>query len=387
MVCGALLVFRVAVGQIHHGAQSRLVESTLHFALCRSVGQLVGQRQTAGACFVEEALVVQATIKRRAPHLRIIRIAIGESRAVHATAKTGGSQSVAIHIERSNAGRQSDRTFGIQVVAQRQITHGKRHLHLRRRLRGHQRRHLSRLLPFHGRCRLTGSLLAIGHIGTVRQFALLTTDKGTTAQLTVTGLHTQGTVISIQTTLATHHGRHLLIHDDVQHTGTTLSIVLGTGVGDHLNRLHHGGRHGLEHLTGSRRHHHVGFSVDIHLERAGTIDSDVILAVNADHRHLAQHVEHGRSLGVGIVLHVIRQFVGISLHQAAHAGHCDTVQVFLPSHAVLGCSLLSGCRVLPSCHVVFLSHHKGGHCRHCECKNSCFHCRYVLLVSDFLLQR
>ncbi len=134
--------------------------------------------------------------------------------------------------------------------------------------------------------------MVIHHIGTERQFPLLTTDETAATPASVACLGADAAIIAVHTA-STHGGCSLFVHHDVQHTGASFGIILGTRIGDHLNALHHRGRHGLEYLTGSRRHHHVGLAVNIHLERAGTIHRDVILAVHRHHRHLAQHVQYG----------------------------------------------------------------------------------------------
>ena len=80
--------------------------------------------------------------------------------------------------------------------------------------------------------------MIIHGVGTKRQLALLSTDKGTAAPAFITNLGTDITIVTIHAA-TTHRRCCLFVHDDIQDSGTTLCIILGTRVGDYLNVLYH----------------------------------------------------------------------------------------------------------------------------------------------------
>ena len=151
----------------------------------------------------------------------------------------------------------------------------------------------------------------------------MTVDKGTGPQLFVTCRSTQCTVIAVQTLGCLGV---LLVHHDVQHTGRALGIILRTRVGHYLDALHGGGGHALEHHRGVGREHHVGHTIDIHLEVGRTIDGDIVLSIDGNHRHLAEHVEDGVRLGVLILGYVVAHLIDFHLHQGLLGDDLHTLQ-------------------------------------------------------------
>ena len=73
--------------------------------------------------------------------------------------------------------------------------------------------------------------------------------------------------------------------------------------------------------------HLVGFPVDIDLEVAGAFHRYVVLAVNVDHGHLAQHVKECHRLSVSVLLHVVGHLIGGHLHDGFLRHHLYALQV------------------------------------------------------------
>ena len=105
------------------------------------------------------------------------------------------------------------------------------------------------------------------------------------------------------------------MRDDIQDTAHALGIILRAWVGDHFYLLDAGGGHAFQHLLRIVRHHLVGLVVHIDLERAAAVHLDVVLAVHRHHRYLAEHIENGVRLRVGIVLNVVGDLVDVRLDE------------------------------------------------------------------------
>ena len=272
---------------------------------------------------VEEALVVEATIERGTRVLHIGSATITEAIAISITTHRGQRGTCALHRHRVHLCRKVQGTHLIELVTERQTSHRKRGLHVV--AGGHQLTgtSLAFLDLLHLCSGVTRLIVGGHHIDTVGEFALLTIDKGTGTQLLITCRGTQGTVIAVQ---ALGCLRVLLIHHDIQYTGCALGIVLRTRVGHHLNTLHGGSGHALEHHRRIRREHHVGHAIHIYLEIGRTIDGDIILSIDGDHRHLTEHVEYGVRLGVLVLGHVVAHLIDLHLHQRLLGDDLHTLQ-------------------------------------------------------------
>ena len=63
-------------------------------------------------------------------------------------------------------------------------------------------------------------------------------------------------------------------------------------------------------------------------------DKDVVVAVDGDHGHLAQHVEHGLRLRLAIGLHVVAHTVELLLDELALGLDDDAVELLVPRDGV-----------------------------------------------------
>ena len=189
--------------------------------------------------------------------------------------------------------RGSEGVERVEVVAQREVPHREGHA-----LGG-------ALFVLHA-CAVGERLAVDAHLGVLhllvleqgvarsRQLALLGREEH--AATGALGAHagTNGARQTVERLSASGTATRLLVQDEVEHAHGALGIVARTGIGDDFNLFHRSGRHHLQHLRGVLREHGVGLAVYVHLESRRAVDGDVVLAVHGDHRHLAQHVEHGR---------------------------------------------------------------------------------------------
>ena len=139
--------------------------------------------------------------------------------------------------------------------------------------------------------------------------------------------HTNGTchtvhLLRVATATATETG-----HNYIENGTGSLGIIFGTRVGNDLNLLDHACGHGLENLlhvlaTECR----IGMAIAIHLERGRPLDANLVLAVDRDHGHFLEHVEHIIGAAVGIALHIIGYAVNLSAHQRFLSSDGDTCQ-------------------------------------------------------------
>ena len=107
---------------------------------------------------------------------------------------------------------------------------------------------------------------------------------------------------------------------NVENAGGALRVVLGAGVGNDLDLLDGRRRIVLEDERRIGAHHLVWFTVNVDFESAAAVYLDVVLAVDGHHGHLAQHVEHGVGLGIGVVGNGVGDTVGFGLDKRAHGG-------------------------------------------------------------------
>ena len=142
--------------------------------------------------------------------------------------------------------------------------------------------------------------------GADSQLAALYRTECSTACTAVADVGTERSRIAFES--ATHG-------DNVQNTAHTFSIILGAGIGNHLDMLNAVGRHTLQYLGRVIAHHVVGLSVDVHLEAAAPVHLNIVLAVHRHQRYLAEHFQHGVRLGVRVILHIVLYLVDICLHQ------------------------------------------------------------------------
>ena len=114
-----------------------------------------------------------------------------------------------------------------------------------------------------------------------------------------------------------------LLRGYVQNSAHALNIIARSGIGNNLYALHAACRHVAEDLRRIARYHRVEPSVYIHLELARTVHRDIVLAVNRNHRHFAQHLQHRLRLGIYIILNLIGHLVGLHAHHGhmRHHGH------------------------------------------------------------------
>ena len=147
--------------------------------------------------------------------------------------------------------------------------------------------------------------------------------------------------------------RCLAVGGDVEHAAHAFRVVFHARIGNNFDVLDRTGRHHFKDGGGVLRQHLVGLAVHIHLETAAPVDGDIVLAVHRHHRHLAEHIEHGRGLGVHVAGHIVGHLVDLHLHQRPLGRH-DTGRECL--HIVLDENLaqverilLSGNDKLPAC--------------------------------------
>ena len=142
--------------------------------------------------------------------------------------------------------------------------------------------------------------------GADSQLAALYRTECSTACTAVADVGTERSRIAFES--ATHG-------DNVQNTAHTFSIILGAGIGNHLDMLNAVGRHTLQYLGRVIAHHVVGLSVDVHLEAAAPVHLNIVLAVHRHQRYLAEHLQHRVRLGIRVILHIIFYLVDVRLYQ------------------------------------------------------------------------
>ena len=160
-------------------------------------------------------------------------------------------------------------------------------------------------------------LLHAVEVGGQGELALLHAAEQAAAVAAGGSLGAEGAVHAVGRALAARDG---LVGGDVQYAAHALGVIADARVGDNLDVLDGARRHHLEDLRGVLGHHLVGLAVHVHHKRGGTVDGNVVLAVDGDHRHLAEHVQHGGGLGVYIVLHVVGDLVHFHFHERTHRG-------------------------------------------------------------------
>ena len=118
--------------------------------------------------------------------------------------------------------------------------------------------------------------------------------------------------------VAARHG------DDVDDTAHALGLVFRRGVGDDFDILDRAGRHAFEHLFEVvARHDGRALAVEQHLVVALPVEANVLLGIDGNHGHLAQHVEGVVARGLGVGLHIVGNFINIALDERAlgYDGH------------------------------------------------------------------
>ena len=115
---------------------------------------------------------------------------------------------------------------------------------------------------------------------------------------------------------------------DVEYAANALGIVLCAGVGDDFHFLHHAGWKTLEDDARVVAHHLVGLTVDVDFEARFAVHLYVVLPVDGDEGHFAQHVDHRALLRIGVVGHGVGQAVNLARHDGACGGDGGGLQHF-----------------------------------------------------------
>ena len=102
---------------------------------------------------------------------------------------------------------------------------------------------------------------------------------------------------------------------DVEHAAYALCIISCSRVGHDFYILDEACRHHLEYHRRIAGNHRVRLSVHIDLEAAASVDGDVVLTVNRNHRHLSEHIEHSACLGIDIIFHLVGKLVNFHYYQ------------------------------------------------------------------------
>ena len=109
-------------------------------------------------------------------------------------------------------------------------------------------------------------------------------------------------------------------HHDIDDAANAFRIVLDGRIGDDLDFLDGGGRYGLDELVEVPGQHPRRPSVHEDLVIRGAVQQHLILAVDAEHRHVPEYIDKIAAFRHWICLYVIGEFVGVGFDQ------------FLPGH-------------------------------------------------------
>ena len=119
----------------------------------------------------------------------------------------------------------------------------------------------------------------------------------------------------------------VVIEHDVQDGAHALGIIFRARLGDDLDALDHACGDGLQHLLRIARDARVGVTILVNFKVRRTLHTDVVLGIDGDQWHLAQHLQHGAGFGVAVALHVVGQAVNLSLDERTDGFHLHLAQV------------------------------------------------------------
>ena len=314
VVGGAGAAVGLAVGQVE-ARDTCGVEGVQGVVHGRSTVVLIGQGEGAAGEIGPGVLVVGAGGNAVAGHQGLGRAGVGEGLGAggeqHRVRGAAGVVGAEVH-QAEGGGHQ---VLAVDLIAGAEVAHQHRHRHVGLGVGGGGEAVV--LHAGHVHHGTPAPLLHAVHIGGQGELALLHAAEQAAAVTAGRSLGAERAVHAVSRALAAGDG---LVGGDVQHTAHALGVIADARVGDHLDVLDGARGHHLEDLRGVLGHHLVGLAIDIHHEGGGAVDGDVVLAVDGDHRDLAEHVQHGGGLGVHVVLDIVGELVHFHFHERAHGG-------------------------------------------------------------------
>ena len=258
------LALREKIVELESRHMTDIVVERIIVGVRRVGAEKIAEDEIVRALLVEESLIIETSVEGGVAHILLHLIAVFESFAVDSACHLREWVTRNLLVEGGQTSRGTDVAQRIEFVAQTDVTHGERLLHIRILIVVHRASIL--LDSVEGDDGSIHSLMIVHSVGTVGKLALLSADEGGDALRLVAGSSTDVAIIAIAEIAASAAVHSLLVEYDVEHASRTFSIILGSRIGDYLNVLDHGSRHCLENLRGVGREHRVGFSIHIHLE-------------------------------------------------------------------------------------------------------------------------
>ena len=260
----------------------------------------------------EAMLEVDIPVDGVAAVVAIRPVAIAETLSIVPAAHRHLAYPFIVGIEAHQSERGGEEVQRINLVARVQIPHQHCQVHIAvASVAGKRRAGLAVLFTLDGSCRPVQIRANRIHVGRHRELILLHTEESPAHEAFRTAHRADGRIIPVEP-LRRPGG---LVRNQVQDTADALGIVARAGIGDNLDILDGRGRHILENLRGIAAHHHVRLPIDVNLETRAAVHRDVVVPIDRNHRHLAEHVEDGVRLRVHIVRHAVCHPVGRHLHQ------------------------------------------------------------------------
>ena len=228
----------------------------------------------------------------------------------------GAGGTVAFHAKMHNAGGGGNQVQGINLITGAQVAH--HHGRFQGGLRVGRGGKAAVLDAFHVHLGLV--------IGTIHGIDVQVHGEFTLLQAAIQAAATAagGSHAPDRAIEAIGHGSAagcLTVGGNVEYAAYAFRVIPNTGIGDHLNVLDGAGRHHLKDGGGILTHHLVGFAVHVHLEATAAVHGNVVLSVHRNHGNFPEHIQHGGSLGIHIVLYIIGHLVHFHLHKGPHG--CD----------------------------------------------------------------
>ena len=224
----------------------------------------IAENEVVRALLVEKSLIIDASVEGGIAQILFHLIAIFESFAIDSACHLCEWMACNFLVEGGQSCRSADAAQRVEFVAQTDVAHRERLLHIRILVIVHRAAIL--LESVEGDGGSIHALMIVHSVGTIGELALLAADEGGDALCLVAGSCTDVAIIAIAEVVASGSIHCLLVEYDVEHAARTFSIIFGSRIGDYFYVFYHSCRHCLENLRRVGREHRIRLSIHIHFE-------------------------------------------------------------------------------------------------------------------------